>query len=87
MRDGVLVEVSVTPPADVRFEGQSLFENDEGWRSLVALDGGEEEAVGFLVLRNLGLALSGLHEGEVEQRAITAFEKGRWDCLFTQTPR
>jgi hypothetical protein len=87
MRDGIVVEVSITPPASVRFEGQSLFEDDEAWRSLVALDGEEEEALGFLVLRNLGLALSGLHDGDVEQRAITAFEKGRWDGLITQTPR
>ena len=79
MRDGRLVEASVTPPAKIWFQGQSLFDADNLWRELVATDGDAHETLGFLVLRQFGLALTGLHDGDAAQVAATVFEAGRWD--------
>jgi hypothetical protein len=79
MRDGVLVEASVAPPSRVWVDGQSLFESSNLWRELFAADEDAREVVGFLVLKGSGLALTGFHDEDTTQLAVTAFEPGRWD--------
>ena len=39
------------------------------------------EYVGFIVFLGLGLTLTGFHDGNDSQRAVTAFARGRWDHL------
>ena len=79
MRDGRLVEASVTPPARLWFHGRSLFEAENLWRELVVMDGHAEVFLGFLVLRKLSMTLTGFHDGDTAQLAATVFEAGRWD--------
>ena len=81
MREGQLVEVSIWPPAQIMKGERSLFEDATLWRELVREDGDAHECAGFIVLKRLGLALSGFHDGAKEQLAVTAFELGRWDSL------
>ena len=81
MLDGRSVEVSVDPPARVLFEGKPLFGNSSVWRDLVKADGDAREVLGFIVLPRLGLTLTGFHDGDSGQLAVTAFESGRWDRL------
>ena len=81
-----VAEVSVTPPSDVIFEGRSLFSDTNCWRNLVALDPQPMEAVGFVILKSLGVAFTGLHERDQSQFAVTMFEAGRWDALSPLTP-
>ena len=81
LRGGILVEASVTPPSKVWVNGQSLFEDAKVWRRLVAADQDARQAVGFLVLNGMGLALTGFHDDVAGQLAVTVFETGRWDPL------
>jgi ribosomal protein S18 acetylase RimI-like enzyme len=78
--DGV-AEISLAPPSTVTLGGYNLFEDGDAWRKLCALDGAPGEVVGFLVLKNLGVALTGLHDGDESQLAVTAFRRGSWDSL------
>lgn len=78
-RDDCSVELSLVPPNKVVFKGRSLFEDNSVWQELVALDGDARETLGFIVLRNLCLTLTGFHDGDHSQLAVTAFEHGRWD--------
>lgn len=75
------VEMAIVPPAIVLFRGEPLFESDSIWRHIVAADGDARETLGFIVLRKLGLTLTGFHDGDQSQLAVTAFEPGRWDQL------
>ena len=34
---------------------------------------------GFIVLLNLGITLTGFHDDDIYQRAVTVFARGRWD--------
>jgi len=37
--------------------------------------------VGYVVLLQLGLAMTGFHDGDLSQKAVTAFARGSWDTL------
>jgi len=78
MRDDQAIEVSLAPPARVLLEGKLLFDGGEVWRELAASDGDAREVLGFIVLPRLHLTLSGFHDGDSGQLAISAFEAGRW---------
>jgi len=77
-REDRAVEFALVPPAKVLFEGRSLFEDHSVWRDIVAADGNAQVVLGFVVLQNLGLTLTGFHDGDDGQLAVTAFEQGRW---------
>lgn len=81
MRDERAVEISLTPPARVLLEGKSLFADGAVWQELVAMDGDAREALGFIVLPRLRFALTGFHDRNSGQLAISAFEAGRWNLL------
>jgi hypothetical protein len=82
VRNGHVVEVSITPPARVMVGNRSLFDDATLWRDLMREDGSAKECLGFVVLERLGLALTGFHDGAKEQIAVTSFQKGRWEQLI-----
>lgn len=81
MRKGRTVEIAVTPPANVIFKDKPLFQDPSVWRAVVAEDGDAQECLGFIVLQKSGLTLTGFHDNDPAQLAITAFERGRWDAM------
>lgn len=81
MREGRTVEIAVTPPANVIFEDKSLFQDPSVWHAVVAEDGDAQECLGFIVLQKSGLTLTGFHDNDPAQLAITSFERGRWDAM------
>lgn len=81
LREGRAVELALWPPAQVAFNGRALFGSPDVWREILAADGDPHETFGFLVLRNLGLTLTGFHDDDPSQLAVTAFEPGRWDAV------
>ncbi len=81
MRDDRVVEIGLSPPARVYLRGKLLFDDPTIWRELLADDGDAQESLGFIVLRKLGLTLTGFHDDDPAQLAVTAFEAGRWDAL------
>jgi hypothetical protein len=81
--DGV-VEISLGPSTTVQLRGYSLFDDKDAWRALCAMDGAPGEVVGFLVLKNLGVTLTGFHDRDESQLAVSAFRRGRWDSAATK---
>lgn len=65
----------------VQYEGILLFAQDaiQVLRELVMLDGAPQSYLGFIVLLNLGMTLTGFHDNEASQRAIALFPRGAWD--------
>jgi hypothetical protein len=45
------------------------------------------ELHGFLVFRELGMTVTGYHDDDPGQRAITCFIRGRWDSLLPRCKR
>lgn len=77
-----VVEAYFLPEADVSLSGIDVFGDAAAFRSLCALDGDPKEFMGFIILLKLGVTMTGFHNGDAAQQAITAFEKGRWDQLL-----
>ncbi|WP_156356292.1 hypothetical protein [Sphingomonas sp. Leaf22] len=77
-----VVEAYFLPETDVSLSGVDVFGEAAAFRSLCALDGDPKETLGFIVLLKLGITMTGFHDGDAAQQAITAFEKGRWDQLL-----
>jgi hypothetical protein len=71
----------MTPPANVLFQGKSLFQDPSVWRAIIAEDGNAQECLGFIVLPESCLTLTGFHDNNPSQLAVTAFERGRWDAM------
>ena len=58
-----------------------------GLSQLLKEDSCPYEYVGFVVLLDVGITLTGFHDGDVSQRAVTAFRQGRWDHLKNKFKR
>jgi hypothetical protein len=48
-------------------------------QQLIAEDGDPYIDLGFIVLLKLGMTLTGFHDGDESQKAVTLFERGAWD--------
>ncbi len=84
-----VVEFGFTPRTEVIYQDISVFKDVDAFQKIISLDGDAFEYVGFIVLLKLGITLTGFHDGDESQKAITAFAQGRWDHLkekFRQFP-
>ncbi|MDQ1924645.1 hypothetical protein [Massilia pseudoviolaceinigra] len=59
----------------------SLFTEDPNivLRKLIAADGNPQLLLGFVIFLNLGLTLTGFHDNDESQKAVTLFERGFHD--------
>jgi len=73
------VEATIAPPADLRFEGGSMWRGSKTWQALVAREPNPLHTVGFVILPSLRVAFTGLHDGDRSQRAITVYADGVWN--------
>lgn len=76
-----VVEVSVLPEGKPTVSGVEVFTQPDALQVLLHLAETAWETVGFLVFSKLGVAITGLHDGDKSQRAVSAFTRGRWDEL------
>jgi len=77
-----LVEIGVSKNiTELEFGGKYLFTASplNIFDELVKYDGNPYEYVGFVILLKLGITLTGFHDGDENQKAVTVFAKGRWD--------
>lgn len=74
-----LVEVGCAPAQPVGVNGLNVFSSPTAFADLVQMDGEPFEDLGFILLMNLGITLTGFHDNDSSQKAATAFDKGRWD--------
>ncbi|QNN46313.1 hypothetical protein H9L17_14260 [Thermomonas brevis] len=79
-----VAEVYFLPDANVSILGIDLFNDPKAFRELCRLDGNPKEFMGFIILLKLGVTLTGFHDGDEAQKAITAFVRGRWDQLVDE---
>lgn len=76
-----LVEVGFSRFCHITYDGLDIFETPEAFDQLIIKDGAPFEFYGFIILLNLGLTLTGFHDGNESQKAVTIFERGRWNEL------
>jgi hypothetical protein len=79
-----LVEVSFGPEESVSFAGVDLFHSPTALETLLLSDPDPGELHGFLVFLKLGIAITGIHDGDTSQLAVTVFPKGRWDEFLSK---
>lgn len=79
--DQRLVEIGFVPEAKVFLNGSNIFGDRQSFSKLLSLDSCPYEYVGFIVLLDLGITLTGFHDDDPSQLAVTAFVRGRWDHL------
>jgi len=78
-KDQRVVEIGLSSAADVRLADIDIFESPTAFKDLIRKDGNPLEYLGFIVLLNLGITMTGFHDNDPSQKAVTAFVKGRWD--------
>jgi hypothetical protein len=80
-QNGALVEVGFSAAAKVSICGMDVFRQIDLFPRLLREDSCPYEYVGFVILLDLGITLTGFHDDDQSQRAITAFTRGKWDHL------
>ncbi len=78
-RDQTLVEIGFLPTAMVTIGGMNPFTQKNVFGELLRQDSCPYESYGFIILLDLGITLTGFHDNDPDQLAITAFVRGRWD--------
>lgn len=80
-QDKTLVEIGFSDDATVTIRGVNPFSQKNAFRDLLREDSCPYEYYGFIILLDLGITLTGFHDNDPDQLAITAFTRGRWDHL------
>lgn len=78
-QDKTLVEIGFSKTVNVTILGINPFIQKNGFRDLLRQDSCPYECYGFIILLDLGITLTGFHDNDPNQLAITAFVRGRWD--------
>jgi hypothetical protein len=63
----------------VTVRGVNVFSGPDAFPKLCRMDGAPQEVVGFIVLLSLGITMTGFHDFDEAQKAVTAFARGRLD--------
>jgi hypothetical protein len=79
-----MAEVGILPQLPVTIHGISVFSDPDAFAKLCQIDENPKENVGFIVLLNLGITMTGFHDFDESQKAITAFARGRWDSSLSR---
>jgi hypothetical protein len=77
--DSGIVEFSFLPETPAIVDGENVFDEEDPVAFLLSKDPSPYECLGFLIFLNLGLTLTGYHDEDASQRAITVFARGRWE--------
>ena len=77
-----VVEFTLLPHCESTIEGIEITWDTEFLARACKNDGKPREVYGFVVLCNLGIAITGIHDDDVSQMAITVFNRGAFDDLL-----
>lgn len=83
-RNSTLFECTLLPLTESVVSDISITWDKTFLRAVCILDGNPIDLYGFIVLRNLGLAITGIHDDDISQLAITVFQEGAFDALLTE---
>ena len=76
-----VAEIAVPVENRVTIAGHLLPLDSDPLTVLCELDPEPVRCLGFLIFREIGVAISGFHDGDEDQRALTVFAPGRWDDM------
>ncbi len=76
------VDELLFPKRKSKIEGIEITWDTRFLESACKLDGKPREVYDFVVLRNLGIAITGIHDDDASQMAITVFIRGAFDELL-----
>lgn len=79
-----LVELGIYPSTSLTVMGVSVFDEPDAFSKIVELDGQVFECYGFIIFFGLGVTMTGFHDEDGSQKAVTLFARGRWDHLREQ---
>jgi hypothetical protein len=72
-------ELTLLPGCQANLDGEAICWDVGYFSKLLAKDGEPKEVFGFILLLNLGIAMSGFHEDDESEKTIHFFRKGDWD--------
>ncbi len=78
-------ECTLLPRANATIDGIQVTWNKSFLRRLFEKDGSPMNAYGFIVFNRLGIAVTGIHDDDESQLAITAFSEGDFDLLLKES--
>ena len=78
-------EATLIPFAKATINGLWVRWDMSFFRAMCEMDGNPREDHGFIVLNRLGLALTGFHDDDKAQLAITCFSSGDWDRFIAKS--
>ncbi len=81
-------DLSFSPDKNLRlfFQDVDLLSDSQRFEALLKGDNEPQESMGFLVFFKIGVAVTGYHDGDKSQRAITVFAKGAFDDIRNFKP-
>lgn len=79
-----VVEVELLPENIISLEGVNIFSDPYALEKLCSIDGNAQQCLGAIILMNLGISLTGLHNRDESQKSATMFAEGRFDILKPQ---
>lgn len=85
--EGKVVEVGFSRDSKVIVCGVQVFTDPSAFDVICEADGAPYEYMGFIVCLSLGVTLTGFHDNDESQKAITVFAQGRWDHLIPKMKR
>ena len=74
-----VVEIALRHESGVIYNGRTYVLGDELLEELLKSDSSPQLCLGFLLFLDLGIALTGVHDNDSEQLALSVFSSGRWD--------
>jgi hypothetical protein len=77
-------ECTLLPRTIAKVGDISITWNRAFLRAVCDRDGTPMDVYGFIVLRKLGIAVTGIHDDDESQLAVTAFSKGNFDALVEE---
>jgi hypothetical protein len=78
-------ECTLLPYAEATINGITVTWDRNFLRLACEQDQSPRDMFGFIVLQRLGIAVTGVHDNDASQLAITAFSKGEFDDLLSES--
>jgi hypothetical protein len=78
-------ECTLLPRADATIDGIDITWDKQFLQLVCERDGSPKDVYGFIVLNNLGIAVTGIHDDDESQLAITAYSAGAFDDLLPES--
>lgn len=80
-----VIECTLLPYADATIDGIKVTWDRPFLRLACKQDPSPRDVHGFIVFQRLGIAVTGIHDDDDSQLAITVFSKGGFDDLLTDS--